>query len=489
MTSGAGSQTPARLFLGLWADAVTWSGPERAGARAVAPAFLAQAREALEMDDGVAAYGRLLELLGTNVADGAGFRGQSIAIMRAIDEAFYRIHPRAVHAAPSSGLRRTAPGWLRTARDTRLLTGAYGEDRGARLLPRGPLLRGQRHPTQTSADSLADRFAALGVAAADLRHAGRPIQVGLRVVSASASRGVAPGAGSGAEVVGFVPIAEQAADVVMAERSTGDQAWVDFRPCPGLDPTQRLIDVLAAEPVDVALAPEFMVSEDEADRLATALLAHPLAPRLLVAGSGATRARDGDQPWNEARAVNANGAEIWRQRKLWPAGLDGPRAARLGLTPPADGKLVFEDTAAGDRLEVVDAEGLGRCVILICQDLEAADLTLQLMADYQPDWVFVPILDTGVGVDRWMHRRAVELSGVSQARFLVVSSTSLAAKAGYGDCACALAVGPRAPGVGDPVEDVPRAVQFAQAGAETPGLAIIRWRNGRWLQTKLSVVP
>jgi len=412
-----------------------------------------------------------------------------LRIMRFIDETFLLVHPRATRVSPGAGIRALLPEWLRDARDRRMLTGAFAYDQEAALVPRGPLLRGARHVAAASADSLADRFSALCVAPTRLSHDGRSIGLALRMLSTSASRGIAPGARTGAEAVAFIPIAQSSGDLSVQEREASGQTWVDFQTCARINPATSIVQTLRnAQEVDIALAPEFLVSEDRADELAAALLSNPMAPRLLVAGSGTTRARLEGQAWNEARVLNACGAELWRQRKIWPASIDQERAIAFGLKDPGPGAQVFEDTAAGDVVHIIDADGLGRCAVLICQDLQMRPLADELIKAYQPDWMFIPILDTGVAAGRWMHQRAYELSATAQTRFLVVSSTALAERAGVKSPFCALAVGPREPSNLDGhAKDVPRALALARSGdgGTDSSMAIIRWRFGRWLRTSV----
>jgi hypothetical protein len=483
-------RSPAALFVALWRDASEWPGPQRAGAKRQPARFDVAARHALLRNHRPeAAYDALSAMIGPGCRSDADFRGQSLAVMRAIDEAYYLVHPRGAQAAASSGVRVLLPNWLRDSRDQRLLSGVYALDHDLVLLPRGPLLRGARHVTASSADSLADRFAALSVAPSVLDQDGRKISLSLKVVSPAVARGIPPGLHTGAETIAFVPIAEAVDDIVGSARRDGDQVWIDFGPRSDLDASACIVVALAeAGVVDLAIAPEFMVSERHADVLADALTSSPANARLLIAGSGVTAGTFENQAWNEARALNGSGTEIWRQRKLWPAGIDKDRAQSFGIQPPAADSLAYEDTAAGDRLSIIDADGLGRCVILICQDLEAERLAPDVVSHFQPDWVFVPLLDTGVGHGRWMHRRAFELSARSQSRFVFVSSTSLAARAGYANPACALAVGPQMPTHNvDGDQDVPRAVQTAEATSKGEArFAVIKWREGRWLTSALS---
>lgn len=476
--------------MALWRDAASWNGPQRAGARRAGVRFDRSARAALlRHHEGTDAYGELQAMIGHGARDDATFRGHVLAAMRAIDDAFYLVHPRSALPGASTGLRPALPNWLRAARDQRLLRGIYDGDSTHLLMARGPLLRGARHAAASSADDLADRFAALSVVPGQLDHGGRTIAVQIKPIPPAVSRGIPPGTLRGAETIALVPVAEAAHDIESSTRSDDDQMWIDFRPRAGLDAAKTIVEALVAVGgVDLAVAPEFIACETDADLLAAQLTTAPASARLVIGGSGVTTAKAENQPWNEARAFNSSGAELWRQRKLWPAGIDAGRAKKWGIAPPADDKLAYEDTAAGDTLTIVDADGLGRCVILICQDLQAQLMTEQVIGAFQPDWVFVPLLDTGVGANRWMHRRAMQLSAHAQTRFVVVSSTSLAAKAGYVETACALAVGPQDPAATRwDVDEIPNATQFAKAefhGASR--LALIQWRRGRWLTTRLT---
>ena len=83
-----------------------------------------------------------------------------------------------------------------------------------------------------------------------------------------------------------------------------------------------------------------------------------------------------------------------------------------------------EHNASGSCIQVVDIDSIGRCVILICQDVVNA-MAEDLLRCLQPDWVFVPILDRGFAVRSWFVDRARSLSTVSKARLFGVCSTAL----------------------------------------------------------------
>ena len=165
---------------------------------------------------------------------------------------------------------------------------------------------------------------------------------------------------------------------------------------------------------------------------------------------------------------------------LYVSRLRSPRiekAKKFGLSGSGKG-LQMENTAGGDEVIVADIDSLGRCVVLICQDVKAQPLSDELIRQFQPDWVFIPVLDTGIAIGRWVHARTLDLSSTSQARFLVASSTALAHKVGSGSAApCALAVGPKAPSD----DDRGRLFSLTSAVAgSSPGYAIVKWRSGSW---------
>ncbi len=490
MLLAGGVRCPSALFVALWRAAEGWTPSERATADPPGDRFSTRLDRALELDDTEQAYNAVLNVFATSAGSEAAYRGQVLRLMRGIDQRFLAIHPRSVGVIPTSGRRPSLPRWLVEARETREVTGAYWDDGHSVLVPRGPLCRQSRHPVAANADTLADRFAALSLAASVVEHDGRRIPIEHKFVAADAARGIVPSAGTGNEKVAFLPVAEGDTDITKSEIRRGQNSFVDFRIAGHLDAAKAVIEALtAAGSVDIALAAEFVMSEDDADRLAQGLLKASDTPRAVISGSGPTRTLKEGQSFNEARILNGFGTEIWRQKKLWPAGITRDLATAYGLSDPGVGMLL-EDSASGDQVLVADADALGRCVVFICQDLQARPLAEDILRMYQPDWVFIPVMDYGVASGRWMHRRSAELSSVSQARFLVSSSLTLARWLKIDPLPpCGMAMGPAAPANSDGgrVEDDERAVAFASLdSASAPGFAVLVWRSGSWVRTNVS---
>lgn len=478
---------PGDIFLALWREASVWSPADRAQALHIATAKRAQIEVTLARDDGVSASEVLMTLLDKErKAGGRRHVGLVLAILKAVDKQFLAIHPRIGVTATSAAARPPLPDWLEAAEAERVLVGSYARADDLVLIPRGPLYRPFAPPEAQSAETMRDRFTALAVAKSVSTQEHRPIKVSIGVVGQSTVTGVRSPLSRGEERIAFLPIAKEEADLERNATVVGDEKFVSIEPAAGFDAAAALTAaVLAAGDVDIAIAPEFVIPQTASEAFAGAI-AKSAGPRakLTIAGSGNTVRDAAGQVWNEARTYNDFGTEIWRQRKVWPAGIAEWRANDFGLGPVGATALVFEATQADDQIVVKDIEGLGRCLILICQDLQTQPLANELIAQYEPDWIFVPILDVGVKIGRWMHTRAYDLSKISQTRFLIASSASMCfwgAKKPATLPAIGLAVGPESPAT--PAVGPSRAVLAAFLSHSTDQFVTIRWGHGVWDET------
>lgn len=471
----------AKLFSDLWQHAVAWTPPQRSMAT-MNEAYAKWLREALREENDSTVADVVRRSLPSSFQSNDE-RGRLLQAMEAIDDAYYSIHPKAVSSVPGS-VHIRVPAWLEAQSRCRRKQGVFWRDEASCLIARGPLLRTSRGRFANFADTLADRFAALAIVPTVLYERGRPIRVVHKAVGVSAVRGVPPARTPGAESVLFVPIAFRRGELLFESQTRGGGEFLVCSLASGVSAQERFLQALAScSGSDIAIGPELVVSESAADTIAARFVAEvDNPPRLLVLGSGVTNATDAGQPWNETRVISRSGKELWRQRKLWPAGINTERAREYGLPPPRAG-MYLEDTSAGGELVVVDIDGLGRCLILICQDLEARPLSDDALREYQPDWIFSPVLDRGVIVGRWAHQRTLALSTLSEARFLVAGSTTLAC-GGAHDHDCGIAVGPRDPS--DPT-DPGRQVLLAQCvTVGSSAYAQIQWRSPDWSQSELS---
>jgi len=259
---------------------------------------------------------------------------------------------------------------------------------------------------------------------------------------------------------------------------------VDYSVSAEVGAASRLLSALTQSGVhDIAIAPELVMPEVEVEKLRDALMNQKVDCRLIIAGSGASIAQEDNLPWNQSSILNAGGAKLWDQRKVWPAGIDTDRAKRYGLSDGHDG-LSYERTASGTEVIVADIDRMGRCLVLICQDLEATTMAEDLVTQYQPDWIFTPILDPAIDASGWAHQRAFTLSARANTRFVVCTSTALPAKDKPANFL--LAVGPKSR------TDHDNSRRFRLLGNQdnhVPGWGCFTWEDELWRQTTIDSSP
>ncbi|KPY34488.1 Uncharacterized protein ALO52_02227 [Pseudomonas syringae pv. primulae] len=474
--------SPAKLFMENWDSGRRWSGPEVQNFVPPCVEFNKSVSECLRLPDAIESYEALKNLQRGD--DNDVKNGRILHILREIDSFFELAHPRSLNRAKLFD-RLPLSHWLRKLVYSRLENGFFASTEIYNLVPRGPLIRSAREAFASSAYSFPDQFTFLTVVTKEISIEDRPIQITPMVLDRSVNQGagLAP-TSSGCEKVAFIPIAQLEDHLLVTQTEIKKCAYVDFRLKEGLD-AATIIDTVLDDVVfaDIVVSGELVVNAEAANRLGPLIGAKPGRTRLLLAGSGNTLETRDDLPWNEARVFNGAGVELWRQRKIWQAGLDSHRAKELGLTPGHDGR-VMEQNHAGSEVVVADVDGLGRCVVLICQDIKSAPLASELVRRYQPDWVFVPIMDWGTGITRWAHQEAFGLSILSPARFLIASSLSMVEKLKKTEQPCGLAIGPRL--AAD--EDESRVCQPVYVKSAPHGYGMVEWR-GDWGKTSLAYEP
>lgn len=481
------------MFLAMWRIAAPWSPAERA----IVPGTLLQTRKDLALaigrDSGPGAVSGIVAVHEREWPGGATENARMIAAglvmatMRAIEDAFASSHPRTRVIAPATIVPSSPPAWVAAAQRTRLRHGSFAEDDAFRLIPNGPFARHARGRDASSADSLRDHFAYLTVAPIGSVQEDRVIRVEIKVIGTDIMRGVPASPSIGRERIRFIPLAEGPDDLKFVASQRGDQPVLDVRPA--VDTKSRLLSALASgDDVDIAFSPELTLGgEDESDlaRGIAALAEH--APRIILAGSGLTVDVAGcGRSWNEARVFARGGKVLWRHRKMWPFGMQRGAATSYGLPDPGADCMLMEDIAADDRITVVDLDGFGRCIVLICQDFQSHPVIDQVVSRYQPDWILTPVLDPGVKVPGWAHQRAEVLSHLSQARLLVGSSLTMSQMGTLAGCpepAVGLAVGPF-----DNADGPGRALAVVHAAAgPSPRSGVLVWDHdpSSWKRTNV----
>lgn len=472
------SITPANLFVELWSRAAVWSASVVANVKLPTAEFNSDVVRVLSGESGEDAYNELKLLVESY--ESAPRRGVILSCLKEMDKFFYQIHPRALHHPGMAYALLPKMHWLRRLQATRLTTGSYASLNGKLLIPKGPLTRIARPATASSAYCFKDNFSALSVVYPESAVDEVPISISMVAKAAGAVDGVLGEGVYKDRLVAFMPVAEEASNIDMVARDGEGVSFVDFRAAESFDVPKKVKEafqsILAA---DIIVAPELVVSEVDSRTIASDIREGGNSFRLFLAGTGHTEEFCDEQSWNEARVYNELGKVLWTQRKVWLADIPPHRASGMGLEP---GKRFMEDNVSGHELTVADFDGFGRCIILICQDLLSAPLAEYVIRNYQPDWVFVPILDVGVSIGRWFHQHLLHLVTISPARYLVVSSLSLAELAKKSDVACGMAMGPQ-----DQDEDNPRAVCVAKidkADAAAKGSVVVNWADA-WGETRI----
>lgn len=472
------------LFIRYWRWAAGWSTSERLSTSLDNEGFRTLVRGALAKDD----EEDLLSTLGRVIPrhDEAVARPQILALLQEVDDAFLRIHPRSLTVTGEVRADRV-PAWLRRYREQRNTHGIYAESGDLRLLPRGPLCRPPRDTFASHAETLADRFSALTVYSEAIHHKQMPLTVSHVVVTLSASDGISPVKRRGHERVVSVPMMEQDADLSLDLSERGGREYVSYSLSADIEAADRFSRAAnAGEGGDILLAPEFAVDATAAEEVARCLQRNnAIRYGLIAAGTGDLADANGAFPFNEMRLMNGLGVLLWRQRKIWPAFISGDVARQLSLQPKTD--QIYEASSSCKTLVIADVDALGRVMVLICQDFKMQAAT-SLIEDLQPDWVIVPVMDSGVGASRWSHQRAFELSEITQSRFLICSGLSMAKRMKYDDpIRCLCAMGPKAPS--DPL-DLERAFTAEEAkGDHGARYAELTWRGAGWQQSTLSATP
>lgn len=471
-------------FVSCWRAACKWLPSDLTNSDTHNVDRCAELSASLELDK--TSFVEVLKSLLSQPLDDPCHRGVVLDAMKVLDSFFLRIHPRSIILSPAISGAVYLPAWLIQFRQDRLAKGKYWFDDKSYLVPRGPLCRKNRGEFDSSGESLLDRFSALSVVPCSAKINDTPFRIELKVVSPGVDSGVSVISEAGSEKFAAIPVGEDKEHITFEERFAYGSNRARYSASPSYDVVEAVIGVLhQCKGIDIAVASEFLVHEEHANEICSRLYEVDTAPNIFVAGSGNTVNQHQGQSWNESRVVNSLGIELWRQRKLWPSGISSLAATTYGMTDPGSA-AVKEDNTSGSILVVVDLDGVGRCVVLICQDLQAMPMAEDIVTHYQPDWVFTPILDTGVSVGRWGHQRAFALSNRSQAKFAIVSSLSLSKYwPGPSEGHCAMLVGPL-----EPVDKHTPKRTYALLKCDsdsTPGWSVIQWgsKDPRWCASNL----
>lgn len=486
----ASQENPAALFLALWdylnervarQDLTAASRPSKE----VAESFEA----ALETSDARMATERLVlavERWWIEKLDSVGKKtraGLVLGAMHALDDAFLEIHPRTLMglSAASSGTIRP---WLTKLKSKRIEHGFYAELKACVLVPRGPFARHARGRLESATFSLVDQFGSCAVAPRTITEDGRRIILSPKVIDQGAARGVAPRPDRrGSEAISLAPLAESHGDLVTSVTREDGRTFIDVEKGPSFHPSALFSSIIReCQDSDVVVFPELVIGGDDKTILADVLstMSGTARPRMVVGGSG-LEPNGSEWPHNVSSILNGAGHALWEHRKVAAYGMLKDTFGNLNIPDISGADQLMEKISWSDSVTIGDVEGFGRCVVLICQDLMMKSLE-ELLRCYEPDWLFIPILDSGTSFARWPFKRVVDLSAIGPTRFVVVSSLTMQhwRKKHYSGEQIGVAVGPRHINSRDNGTDRPSVAQEINCESPKKRHGTTRWRHGDW---------
>lgn len=405
---------------------------------------------------------------------------RAFVVMCALDEAVMRIHP--AHPSRFAGLSRLSTGMLARMKARRGRFGFYAQNPViGTVVPKGPLRPNKRSPDREteSGSDLAHQFEHLTVVAQPGK--GRTVRF---EVPAPRHFLLPP---DRIDKVGLAPIAEDPDDLRFHVSSRGDRAYLDTVPGSG-DLAARIRATVVSMLDDGAgliLLPELVTPVGAAEELQAVLSRRGASetPALIVAGSGASALSEAavSRPYNEAVLLSSGGKRIGRQRKMHLFNMGPERMEGCSITPAVgfEGKPHMEDATVGSELVIYDLQGLGRVMLLICEDFQQLTPGGEIAVASRPDWILAPVLDIGQQPGRWTHRRAIELGYRSLSRIVVSCSATLGVRDSK---ATDLSLASPPPNIGlcfDGLEH-DRAHLVSASCASRPVSVVVEWDAAAW---------
>jgi predicted amidohydrolase len=395
-----------------------------------------------------------------------------LLVAKAIDFWFLGIHPRYVRgSAPIAAAQRF---YCRR----RGLTGHYNASTNdGWVIPKAPL-RPEAVAPEPVANKLDGQFYQLSLA--------RP-RLGPRKVDITVwDRAVDPEAIDGPTRVGFIPLAEGPDDLRFEMHQRRSSKYLDVQPADDealADRAALAIEDACKKGAHICILPELCVSPRIAERIQSTLARHGLDAelRLVIAGSGLHPAAGGASgSHNECLVFDRIGRCVWRQPKINAYAMGPDKMKEYQIFAQAQ-EAHLELTRPGARLQIRESAGLGRMMVLICEDLVQIDPGRHAREEFPPDWVFSPILDGSIGIGRWVHRTGHQVAAESRSRVVVANSMTLTARTGTArTCTFGLCID----------DGQPRRIELVLDDVTpkaSPVVAYVDWKPTEWRETSYNV--
>lgn len=350
---------------------------------------------------------------------------RAFLVMRAIDRAFRYVLPETAYAFPVSP--GPMPGvLLRRMRDTWLCDGCLAHVDAGYVALLGPLTGSMRAdaPEARNGDLFEHQFVNLTLV---------PPLAGGRTFK---FRTLAPSeftvSSPGRDAIGLAPIAQDHHDLAFKTEKRGRSCYLDAFPSDGeliARRTTAVVKGLLAEGATLVALPELVLDKGAIDNVLSAIRKGPHdGGRVLVLGTGLLAGSETATTrlsFNEAVVSDGRGRVLIRQRKLNHYSMSVERMRECGIEP--GGELPhIENSASGSELCVCDIPGIGRLMVLICEDFAQERPGRHAAQTLSPDWIVTPVLDVAISPGRWMHQKSFSLGTVS--KIVVSGSTTMSVR-------------------------------------------------------------
>lgn len=270
---------------------------------------------------------------------------------------------------------------------------------------------------------------------------GKTRKIGLRYQRSLGRHRSIP-AGTASIEVAIAPLAEGPDDLQVSTVQNGYGIRPVYPP-PRLEQVVRHALDLEAH---ILCLPEMSVDHDQLGLLREALVPARRdyaertgkAPRLryVLCGVIATATSKGSKHRNYIHVMDSEGRMIAEQAKLSHWNMTPGQQARfgfakhLGIVPPSPGNgILHEHTIPGDSINILDLDGMGRLLTLICADMSQDQPGDWLLENFRVDWLYAPIMDGSTCWTQkdapWIIGRAAQAARTGRSRVLVTNSITM----------------------------------------------------------------
>ena len=233
--------------------------------------------------------------------------------------------------------------------------------------------------------------------------------------------------------VGYIPLAEQEHDIGFRFSTRGERCWYHVDPRPRTEQLLGALECLVKSGAHLIVVPETSAPLSALPAVSGLLAGLADYPgnkvRAVIAGLAELRGEDGSRPQNLAVVLDRRGREIGRQHKLtrWNIGASHIARYKLDDLAPPGVTTLYEDIDQGKEMVVFDLPGLGRTVIHICADMQAAEPANSIRRAIWLDWSISPLMDASLEFDKanWAFKRAVEAARTGRTRTVNAASMAL----------------------------------------------------------------